>query len=300
MSPSEGDEDTLQGLKLPTETPKNDAERQRQQELLHLHRMNDKLRAARTSIRDASRGMKRLDDRVEHGEEGETGRKDDARKKRGVSPVSTSADCPCVVDGGHASILQSCRSLFWDERLKALRKGTRWRSVGGLTGLGIFLTALAVWWLSEEIAWYVSFLYWYSNFYEWKHQTNTKTSEFYCHPQYATSSPYPFSVNMNAPRYPFVLPTLFYRSFIRMWWLPLYSLLSSFLSAFGGSIRSFSLMPTMQKMSMGHAGQDQLHMNTYTRAWAMESQAPAVDVDELTWEGSMLDDEVLKERKLRG
>jgi hypothetical protein len=34
-------EDTLQGLQPPTVTPRNEAERQRQQELLSLHRMSN-------------------------------------------------------------------------------------------------------------------------------------------------------------------------------------------------------------------------------------------------------------------
>lgn len=143
------DEDTLQGLQLPTETPRNEAERQRQQELLHLHRMNDRLRAARTSIRDASRGMKRVEDQVEHVEEGENGDK--------VKVVSRA--CPCAVDDHvqNFSMLKWWKSLFWEQRLKTLRQTSNsWgRAWGGLTGLSIFLLVFFTWWMSEEIAWYV-------------------------------------------------------------------------------------------------------------------------------------------------
>jgi hypothetical protein len=144
------DEDTLQGLQLPTETPRNEAERQRQQELLHLHRMNDRLRAARTSIRDASRGMKRVEDQVEHVEEGENGEK--------VKVLSRT--CPCTIDG-HVqsfSMVRWWRSLFWEQRLKTLRQRSNswWRVWGGLTGLSIFLILFFTWWISEEIAWYVA------------------------------------------------------------------------------------------------------------------------------------------------
>ncbi|KAF2133535.1 hypothetical protein P153DRAFT_381964 [Dothidotthia symphoricarpi CBS 119687] len=252
----EVDEDTLQGLKLPTEIPKNEAERQRQQELTHLHRMNERLRAARTSIRDASRGMKRLDDQVEGAEEGDMGRK--------VGVVH--AECPCAADNAHMSVWRSCRSWVWDERLKVSRKGTQWRRIGGLTGLGLLLMMAALWWVGEEIA-----------------------CEIHCHPQFATSSPYPFSVNMHAPRYPFVLPTLFYRALVRPWWLPLSALLSPFAA-------QLSLAH-----GMGHV-QDSPHAHalTHTRAWALESQATAVvdvDVDEeMVWGARMVDDEVLRER----
>jgi hypothetical protein len=144
------EEDTLQGLQLPTETPRNEAERQRQQELLHLHRMNDRLRAARTSIRDASRGMKRVEDQVEHADEGENGEK--------IKVVSRA--CPCVIDGHvqNFSMLKWWRSLFWEQRLKTLRQtsNSRWRVWGGLTGLSIFLITFFIWWISEEIAWYVA------------------------------------------------------------------------------------------------------------------------------------------------
>lgn len=185
----EGDEDTLQGLQLPTTTPRNETERQRQQELLHLHRMNDRLRAARTSIRDASRGMKRVEDRVEHSEDGEK-----------VTLVS----CPCAIDG-HQSILQKSKSFFWDAKLKMRRKGTSWRTLGGLTTLSILLLVLFTWFISEEIA-----------------------CEFYCHHPYANYSPYSFSVNENAPVKPFVLPTLAYRTLF--WWIPR----SAWGSSFGG------------------------------------------------------------------
>ncbi|KAJ4377862.1 hypothetical protein N0V83_000692 [Neocucurbitaria cava] len=146
----EVDEDTLQGLQLPTSEPRNEAERQRQQELLHLHRMNDRLRTVRTNIRDASRGMKRVEDRVEHAEEeGENGTK---------GKIVYTA-CPCATNGGHQfSLWKWWKSLFWQEGLKTERqaKNSRWKFWGGLTGLGIFLMLFFTWWISEEIAWYVA------------------------------------------------------------------------------------------------------------------------------------------------
>lgn len=141
------DEDTLQGLELPTDVPRNDAERQRQQELLHLHRMNDRLRAARTSIRDASRGMKRVEGRVEHVEEGENGGK--------IKLVRRTCVCAAEDHMQDFSMWQWWKSLFWEQRLKTLRQKGPLRLWGGLTGLSIFLVIFFAWWVSEEIAWYV-------------------------------------------------------------------------------------------------------------------------------------------------
>lgn len=147
---AELDEDTLQGLQLPTTTPRNEAERQRQQELLHLHRMNDRLRAVRTNIRDASRGMKRVEDRVEHAEEeGESMEK----------VVVVNRDCPCAANGGHElSLWKWCKSLVWQKQLKTERQTSNswWKIWGGLTGMGIFMALFFTWWVSEEIAWYVA------------------------------------------------------------------------------------------------------------------------------------------------
>lgn len=139
------DEDTLQGLQLPTSTPRNEAERQRQQELLHLHRMNDRLRAARTSIRDASRGMKRVEDRVEHAD-------DDA-----IGEQVVHSKCSCTADGHSFSLWSWSRSFVWQARIKSLRQTSNswWKVWGGMTGFSIFMTLLFTWWISEEIAWYV-------------------------------------------------------------------------------------------------------------------------------------------------
>jgi hypothetical protein len=144
---SQVDEDTLQGLQLPTSEPRNEGERQRQQELVHLYRMNDRLRAARTSIRDASRGMKRVEDQVEHVEEGENGTKIVYRA------------CICSTSSHqNFSMWKWWKSLFWQEHLKTLRhtEKSAWRVWGGLTSLGIFLMLVGMWWVGEEVAWYVS------------------------------------------------------------------------------------------------------------------------------------------------
>jgi hypothetical protein len=235
-TPPEGDidEDTLQGLQLPTTTPRNDAERQRQQELTHLHRMNDRLRAARTSIRDASRGMKRVEDRVEHGEETEGGEQ------------VTIRDCPCAVEGHHSSIWRTPNRLFWDATLRTKRQGTNWRTLGGLTTLSILMLALFLWWISEEIA-----------------------CELYCQHPYATYSPYSFSVNPNAPEFPFVIPTLAYQTLF--WWTSS----GSPGNWIGGSV--FGYKNAVEGVSS-------------TATWAATSQI----AEEVVWDQSMLHDEVIR------
>jgi hypothetical protein len=138
-SNSEVEEDTLQGLDLPTEVPKTEAERQRQQELIHLYGMNQRLRAARTSIRDASRGMKRVEDQVEHSGEGQAG----SVTKDGARVVYK--DCPCASAGHQTSLKSSVKSLFRDPHNK-------W---WGLTWLSLLLIGFFIWFVTENVAWYV-------------------------------------------------------------------------------------------------------------------------------------------------
>ncbi|KAF1841949.1 uncharacterized protein K460DRAFT_293382 [Cucurbitaria berberidis CBS 394.84] len=249
------DEDTLQGLQLPTSTPRNEAERQRQQELLHLHRMNDRLRTVRTSIRDASRGMKRVEDRVEHVEEVENGDKTKA----------VYGECPCAANGGHPlSPWTWCKSFFWQDRLKSERqtRNSWWKIWGGLTGLGIFLVLFFTWWVTEEIA-----------------------CEMYCHPKYAQYSRHPFSVNMDAPQYPFVIPTLVYRNFVKAWWLPLYSFFSwIWTSVFGfGEISTQTVLQGARRAVSSTTGQN---------IWRVSSHV-AQATEDIDWDLSMNDDQII-------
>ncbi|KAH8732595.1 hypothetical protein GQ44DRAFT_735452 [Phaeosphaeriaceae sp. PMI808] len=231
----EAEEDTLQGLQIPTTAPRNEAERQRQDELLHLHRMSDRLRAARTSIRDASRGMRRVEGRVEHREGAESEGK------------ITYRECPCAAEGGHlTSFWTRSTSVIWDAGLKAKRKGTKWRMLGGLTALSIFVIAFLVWWISEEIA-----------------------CDLYCHQSFANYSPYPYSVNPDAPQFPFVIPTLVYRSLAG--WIPL--------SSVAGWIGSTSI--SKNDFAPGASS---------TAAWAGREQL----AEEIVWDQSMLHDEVIR------
>lgn len=139
------DEDTLQGLQLPASAPRNQAERQRQQEIRALHNMNARLRAARTSIRDASRGMKRVEHQVDSVETGEE------------LPREPCKRCGCVAGGRRSLSLSSLWSgfkrLFYDRN-----GGGRW----GFTCLGLSLLVFFTWFFTE-----------------------TALCNAYCHPMYA-------------------------------------------------------------------------------------------------------------------
>ncbi|KAF2748200.1 hypothetical protein M011DRAFT_467243 [Sporormia fimetaria CBS 119925] len=183
---ADADEDTLQGLQLPTEPPKTDSERQRRKELEQLHKMNQRLRAARTSIRDASRGMRRVEHQVEHIEE------------EGERLGTILRNCPCVANGHEYSPWSMAWTGF---RRLFYVPGSAKRH--GLTWLSIAVIAFWIWFISESI-----------------------TCEKYCHKLYATSM-VGYGVDWDAPRFPFVIPTLLWRKWLRPVWSVLAWLWSS-------------------------------------------------------------------------
>lgn len=205
----EPDEDTLQDLQIPTGTPRNEAERQRRQELLQLQRMNERLRAARTSIRDTSRGIKRVEDRIEHAEE---------ITENGERVRVVYRNCPCSINGGHQcaewSAWKAFKSLFYDEKLKPKRRG--W----GLTILSIVLITFLAWLVLENTAWYVHLPLVHIRLMVML----TLCSEIWCNYEYA-STQVGYGVTWGAPEYPFVIPTVIYRNFMKPWWIPLWALL---------------------------------------------------------------------------
>lgn len=141
---NEVDDDTLQGLELPTNPPRNEAERERQAELVGLHRLREHLRATQTGIRDTSRNMRRAGSRAEQIE---------TERGREKTPVVIRDRCRCP----EFSPWKWFRSFFWDERLMLERQTERapLRMWGGVTILGILLTLSFIWWASETVAWYV-------------------------------------------------------------------------------------------------------------------------------------------------
>jgi hypothetical protein len=134
--PAQPDDDTLHGLQLPTTAPRTEAERIRQQELAQLHNMRQTLRTTATSVRDASRGLRRVEHQVEHNEE--------RIQRRPTGKV----ECPCPVDGHNASLWtiawRSTKRLFY--RPESPKRF-------GLTWFAIASIAFWIWFISEELAW---------------------------------------------------------------------------------------------------------------------------------------------------
>lgn len=130
--PVEVDDDTLQGLQLPTTAPRTEAERQRQQEVAQLHSMRRRLNMTRTSVRDANRGLRRVEHQVEHSED-----------QGYISQV-----CPCAVNGHHNGSTATSRRSFLRLFYKA-ENGRFW----GLTWLGVASVLFWLWFISENLAW---------------------------------------------------------------------------------------------------------------------------------------------------
>lgn len=188
------DEDTI-GLEIPTAVPRNEAERRRQEELLHIQQMDQKLRSTRTSLRDTSRGIRRVEEQIERGGEEPNGQLDaGAPRTANGKTVRHLYECPCS-ESGHAqfSLWTGFKRLFYDSSLKPKRRG--W----GLTWLSILLLAVLTWFVLENIC-----------------------CEIWGHRMYARSYK-GYGVVWGAPEYPYVLPTMTYRAFVRPWWRPLYS-----------------------------------------------------------------------------
>lgn len=201
------DEDTL-ALDLPTAAPRNEAERRRNEELVHIRQMDQKLRSTRTSLRDTSRGIRRVEEQME--------RRDDANSASTLTQRTTSSNadqktatqefkCPCAENGHHRfSLWDATKLLFYDASLKPRRRG--W----GLTYLSIFLLSFFTWFVLENIC-----------------------CEIWGHHMYATSYK-GYGVVWGAPEYPYALPTMTYRAFIKPWFKPLSSVLLWIWRAVGG------------------------------------------------------------------
>lgn len=135
------EDDTLQGLTLPTSAPRTEAERERHAETVHIHRLREHLRATETNVRDVGRGMRRLETLMEHSQNEEPG------EKLVIVRNITTEFSPWLW----------FRSFFWDERIKTQRlAGNSLMKIwGGVTLFGILLTLSFIYWASETVAWYV-------------------------------------------------------------------------------------------------------------------------------------------------
>lgn len=189
--------------------PLTQAEKDRRQENFAIGAMNKHLRAARTSIKDADRGLRRVENKVDitHTEAAEPATQPtQPERTKSAEPaestlVLTRAEKPIEVGSNWRTECKHCggsyrsvwralwvelRSNFYDYDRTA-RFGFR------LTWLGIMILTWFVWHLTENVL-----------------------CEFYCHPLYATKM-VGYGVDPDAPRYPFVIPTLAFRPLRPVW-----------------------------------------------------------------------------------
>lgn len=123
---------------------------ERQEEIIALQRMNDRLKAARTGLRDASRGLARVEYQVSEAEEeelegGMSTKKRDSRHDHD--------DCTCTCSKHHQDITlgklvrQAWRS--WLNNFYTWPRGGRPR----ITWLGLLTFLFFAWWASELTLW---------------------------------------------------------------------------------------------------------------------------------------------------
>lgn len=171
--------------------PLTQEQKDRRQESLAIEGMNKHLRSARTNIKDANRGLRRVENRIETVQDT-------------VAPISAPAVIeetvvvvtkpgrfgfvPCDKCGGcyqsvwHAlwSEFRSCFYIWDPNYLYRIR----------LTSLGLLCLTSLIWYILERIL-----------------------CSIYCHP-FVTSRKF-YDIDPTAPRFPFVIPTLLFRPFFK-------------------------------------------------------------------------------------
>ncbi|KAG8626662.1 hypothetical protein KVT40_005607 [Elsinoe batatas] len=170
-----------------TGRPLSKADEERREELLVIEDMAGRLRSARQGVREVKRGLRGMEKRVE---------------------MSSSLPADHTVPGKEiivrtqqgsiwSNLLREATTLFFDPNtVSRLDKPRPW----GLTTTGLLTAAFLTWYLLE-----------------------TTACTIWCHPQYAHDMT-GFGVNPDAPRYPFVLPTILFRP-VRWLWHPITSTL---------------------------------------------------------------------------
>ncbi|KAI7360331.1 hypothetical protein KC354_g8962 [Hortaea werneckii] len=175
--------------------PMSQAEKDRRQETLAIEAMNKHLRAARTSIKDANKGLRRVENRFENAEN---------RPSTSVEPFTASSAAPKLEKHGKTTC-EACGGTYYGSVWRALWVEFRscfytfptpnsWSIQ--FTWLGLLCLSLLIWYAIE------SALCWQ-----------------YCHKLYATTM-VGYGVDYDAPRFPFVLPTLVFRP-LKPLWLPM-------------------------------------------------------------------------------
>lgn len=261
--------------------PMTQAQKDRRQENLAIEAMNKHLRAARTSIKDADRGLRRVENRIET-----------AQAAPAVTPASSAthaAQNPRPKIGKHGrTVCDACGGTYYSSVWKAL--WTEFRSC--------FYTwePLSSWrirftWLGLGC---LAFLAWY--------MTESSLCSVYCHQLYGESM-IGYGVDMDAPRFPFVIPTLFFRPFKPVWEPALEALAwcsgALFHSMFGAN--AVSSDPPVAKPAYGSTI-TRAFTNTLRQEWVHTATASIASTtarivgsvaDTLDEAGSMWDDEFL-------
>jgi hypothetical protein len=160
----------------------------RHEEDLALRKLNQSLRTTRTNIKDASKGLRRIEDKIEAGQ-------------WEPSTSSSSAIAKLSDNTQHHAMCQHCGGrqtsawqTLWSEFQTNFYTWDRKRSRPlQLTWLGL---ACLLW-----ITWYL---------------TETTLCAYYCHQTYAVEM-VGYGVDPDAPDYPFVIPTLLFRPFEPIW-----------------------------------------------------------------------------------
>ncbi|KAK3710854.1 hypothetical protein LTR37_010078 [Vermiconidia calcicola] len=174
-------------------------EKDRRQEDLAMEGLNKHLKAARASIKDANRGLRRVENRIETVQEEvpvlRTTSTTSTNSTTKATTITTNAsDGLCATCGRvHGSLWYGLWSEFrscfyvYDSRSKYLGVPIGIR----FTWLGLACIFWLLWYISESVL-----------------------CGFYCHPNYTW---YARNISPNAPRYPFVIPTLILRPFRFLW-----------------------------------------------------------------------------------
>jgi hypothetical protein len=160
----------------------------RREEDLALLKLNQSLRTTRTNIKDASKGLRRIEDKIE-------------AAQWEPSPAHISTDTKLQDHAQRHAMCQHCGGrqtsawhILWSELRNNFYTWDRKRHPPfRLTWLGL----ASILWLT----WYL---------------TETTLCAYYCHQTYAVEM-VGYGVDPDAPEYPFVIPTLLFRPFEPIW-----------------------------------------------------------------------------------
>lgn len=169
-------------------------DKDRRQEDLAVEAMNKHLRAARSSIKDANRGLRRVENRIETAEEREARALTEPTKPDTIT-IHTAKPHVCTCHSRNAggawwTLWTEFRSLFYTYGTEPAAEYS-WLTIRP-TWLGLAVLLWITWYLSESTL-----------------------CSYFCNPRFADwVDSYP---DINAPRYPFVIPTLVFRPFRWLW-----------------------------------------------------------------------------------